>query len=118
NGPKKSRPIAATTSKTATTSAALIHRLGTGRAQASPSAHARFDSRRVSHAPAPRQARLAARKMGWEGASPVRLLIQAPLTPRPNRTSGMMQHDAAASAPSNPPNASIAGPRPKSLPVL
>jgi hypothetical protein len=30
----------------------------------------------------------------------------------------MMQHDAAASAPSNPPIANIAGPRSKLLPVL
>jgi hypothetical protein len=44
-------------------------------------------------------------KQGWYGASRVKLPIQAPLTPRLNKTSGKIQQDEAASAPRRPPAA-------------
>jgi MerR family transcriptional regulator, mercuric resistance operon regulatory protein len=49
-------------------------------------------------------------KHGWYGANCVKFPIQAPLTPKPKRTSGKIQQDEAANAPSKPPAAINTGP--------
>ncbi len=48
-------------------------------------------------------------KIGWYGVRAVKPPIQAPVMPKPNNTSGKMQHEDAPIAPSTLPSATSFG---------
>jgi hypothetical protein len=110
SGASKSTLRAAPTSMVATIRLALTSLFGNGRAHVAPSAQASRDDRWASQFPQARKATVATMKYGWYGASCVKFPIQAPLTPKPKSTSGKIQHDEAANAPSKPPAATNTGP--------
>jgi hypothetical protein len=83
----------------------LTNLFASGRAHAASSAQAIRDERWTSQYPQARNETVAAMNAGWYGASCVTFPIQAPLTPKPKRTSGKIQQDEAANAPSKPPAA-------------